>query len=102
MIAAQKIGCVGPFSNYANNFLDIVFTAMFGFVGEHSFFPPHSTFSPVVCYQNFAGWKANRCALCALPALDVILFFCTAMILKRRAEQVRYRHIDEKNAFNTI
>lgn len=33
-IAAQKVGCVGPFSNYANNFLHIVFTVMFGFVGE--------------------------------------------------------------------
>ena len=37
-IAAQKIGCVGPFSNYANPFLDVVFTAMFGFVGT-LFFP---------------------------------------------------------------
>ena len=34
-VAAQKVGCVGPFSNYANNFLNIVFTTMFGFVGEH-------------------------------------------------------------------
>lgn len=33
-VAAQKVGCVGPFSNYANNYLDIVFTTMFGFVGE--------------------------------------------------------------------
>ncbi|KAI9823466.1 MAG: phospholipid scramblase 1 [Thelocarpon impressellum] len=30
--AAQKSGCVGNFSNYANSFLDIVFTALFGMV----------------------------------------------------------------------
>ena len=25
--------CVGPFSNFANSFLDLVFTALFGIVG---------------------------------------------------------------------
>ncbi|KAI9817460.1 MAG: phospholipid scramblase 1 [Pycnora praestabilis] len=30
--AAQKQGCVGNFSNYANGFLDLIFTAFFGFV----------------------------------------------------------------------
>lgn len=33
VVAAQKPGCVGPFSNYANRFLDLVFTTMFGIVG---------------------------------------------------------------------
>lgn len=33
VVAAQKPGCVGPFSTYANGFLDLVFTAMFGIVG---------------------------------------------------------------------
>ena len=32
-IAAQTRGCVGPFSNFANSFLDLIFTAMFGIVG---------------------------------------------------------------------
>lgn len=32
-VAATKVGCVGPFSTYANNFLDVVFTAAFGCVG---------------------------------------------------------------------
>ena len=32
-VAAQMINCVGPFSNFANSFLDLVFTAMFGIVG---------------------------------------------------------------------
>lgn len=29
--------------------------------------------------------------------LDVILLLCTAMMLKRRQEQERYRYIDRKN-----
>jgi hypothetical protein len=31
--AAQLSGCVGPFSSFANDFLDMVFTAAFGVVG---------------------------------------------------------------------
>ncbi|KIM97411.1 hypothetical protein OIDMADRAFT_204152 [Oidiodendron maius Zn] len=31
--AASQVGCVGPFSTYANNFLDLVFTGAFGIVG---------------------------------------------------------------------
>ncbi|KAI4176776.1 MAG: hypothetical protein LQ348_005944 [Seirophora lacunosa] len=33
IIAMSKTNCVGPFSNYANDFLDVVFTAIFGMVG---------------------------------------------------------------------
>jgi len=33
LTAAQKPGCVGPFSTFANNFLDLIFTAAFGIVG---------------------------------------------------------------------
>ncbi|EEH43140.2 hypothetical protein PABG_12358 [Paracoccidioides brasiliensis Pb03] len=32
LVAAQKAGCVGPFSDYANHFLDVIFTADFGVV----------------------------------------------------------------------
>lgn len=64
LIAQQQLGCVGPFSNFANGFLDIIFTAAFGIVG-----------------------------------LDVILLLCVAMLIKRREELERYRHIDEKIAF---
>ncbi|KAL8826093.1 MAG: hypothetical protein Q9191_004010 [Dirinaria sp. TL-2023a] len=32
-VAAQKANCVGPLSNFANSFLDLIFTAMFGIVG---------------------------------------------------------------------
>lgn len=32
-VAAQKLSCVGPLSNYANSFLDRIFTALFGLVG---------------------------------------------------------------------
>jgi len=33
LVAAQLSGCVGPFSTFANNFLDLIFTAAFGIVG---------------------------------------------------------------------
>ncbi|KAF2404175.1 hypothetical protein EJ06DRAFT_469708 [Trichodelitschia bisporula] len=32
-VAAMKGGCVGPFSAFANNYLDLIFTAAFGIVG---------------------------------------------------------------------
>jgi hypothetical protein len=32
-IAASQLGCVGPLSSFANNFLDLIFTGAFGFVG---------------------------------------------------------------------
>lgn len=35
--AALKEGCVGPFSSFANDFLDLIFTAAFGIVGMSSF-----------------------------------------------------------------
>jgi hypothetical protein len=31
--ASQKMGCVGPFSQFANIYLDLIFTAAFGIVG---------------------------------------------------------------------
>ncbi|KAK3076466.1 hypothetical protein LTS18_012924, partial [Coniosporium uncinatum] len=33
LVAAQKQGCVGPFSAFANQYLDVIFTAAFGIVG---------------------------------------------------------------------
>ena len=33
LVAASTVGCVGPFSSYANNFLDLIFTGAFGIVG---------------------------------------------------------------------
>jgi len=33
LVAANLGGCVGPFSTYANNFLDLIFTGAFGIVG---------------------------------------------------------------------
>ena len=32
-VAAQKVNCVGPFSNFANSLLHRIFTALFGLVG---------------------------------------------------------------------
>ncbi|KAJ4356061.1 uncharacterized protein N0V89_004088 [Didymosphaeria variabile] len=33
LVAAQKGGCIGPFSSFANRYLDLIFTAAFGIVG---------------------------------------------------------------------
>jgi hypothetical protein len=33
LVAASTVGCVGPFSTYGNNFLDLIFTGAFGIVG---------------------------------------------------------------------
>ena len=33
LLASQKVGCVGPFSSFANVWLNLVFTAAFGIVG---------------------------------------------------------------------
>lgn len=65
--ALAKPNCVGPFSNFANNFLDLVFTAIFGMV-----------------------------------ALDAILLLCGLVVLKKRDEEQRYRHIDEKARYSKI
>ncbi|KAL8941174.1 MAG: hypothetical protein Q9216_002403 [Gyalolechia sp. 2 TL-2023] len=65
--ALAKTDCVGPFSNFANDFLDLVFTAIFGMV-----------------------------------ALDAILLLCGLVVLKKRAEEQRYRHIDEKTRYSRI
>jgi hypothetical protein len=59
--AANKMGCVGPFSSFANTYLDTIFTAAFGIVG-----------------------------------IDVLLLLYIVMVLKYRAEQQRYKHMDEK------
>ncbi|MCJ1408286.1 phospholipid scramblase 1 [Ptychographa xylographoides] len=65
--AAMAPGCVGPFSGFANSFLDIVFTSVFGAV-----------------------------------AVDGILFLCTLVVLKDRAQRERYRLIDEKSGLRGI
>lgn len=33
LVAAQKGGCIAPFSSFANKYLDLIFTAAFGIVG---------------------------------------------------------------------
>jgi hypothetical protein len=33
LVAAQKGGCIGKFSSFANKYLDQIFTAAFGIVG---------------------------------------------------------------------
>ncbi|KAK7724861.1 hypothetical protein SLS57_004132 [Botryosphaeria dothidea] len=62
IVAANLGGCIGPFSSFANQYLDVIFTAAFGVVG-----------------------------------LDFLLLLHIAMVIKERAEQIRYKHIDEKN-----
>lgn len=67
LVAEQKGGCIRPFSNFANSYLDQIFTALFGVVG-----------------------------------VDFLVILWVAMVLKDRAEQQRYRHIDEKNGVNSF
>ncbi|POS83148.1 hypothetical protein EPUL_005771, partial [Erysiphe pulchra] len=62
-IAAARLGCVFPFSAFANGFLDIIFTAIFGIVG-----------------------------------VDALFILATAILLKDRKEQARYRQIFEKKS----
>ena len=85
LIAAQKQGCVGPFSDHANSYLDLIFTADFGIVGE-------------LIYPCARG---NR-GLMTVPAIDVVLLLCVAIVLKDRKEQHRYRLIDAKNGVGRI
>ena len=33
LVAASTVGCIGPFSSFGNNFLDLIFTGAFGMVG---------------------------------------------------------------------
>ncbi|MCJ1397504.1 phospholipid scramblase 1 [Xylographa trunciseda] len=65
--ATELVGCVGPFASFANSFLDIVFTSMFGIV-----------------------------------AIDGIMFLCTLVVLKDRAQKERYRLIDDKSGLRGI
>lgn len=81
IVAAQKAGCVGPFSTFANNYLDVIFTAAFGVVGMY--FRSHPSLSYITDH-SFVG-------------IDVALILAIAMLLKDRKEKQRYRHIDMKS-----
>ena len=35
-----------------------------------------------------------------MVALDAVLFFCGLVVLKNRAEEQRYRYIEEKSDYN--
>ena len=68
---------------------------------SHSFPPSHFQ-SYNLHHEKKKHSPKNFSTLCKLTphpatALDVILCLCTAMVLKRRAENERYRHIDENN-----
>ena len=85
-VAATKLGCVSPFSSFANNFLDVVFTGAFGIVGMSSSF------------LNFLATKI----LTVYLGIDAFLIIAIAMLLKDREEKERYRHIDLKNGVGGI
>ena len=80
-MAAVKASCVGPFSTFANNYLDVLFTAAFGIVGELIFRLLVRTRS--VSNNQFSG-------------VDVAVIMAITMILKDRKEKERYRYIDRK------
>lgn len=80
LVAAEHVGCIGPFSVYGNNFLDLIFTAFFGAVGESG------------RIHTFRYASADP-----TTGIDVALILAIAMVLKERKEQARYRFIDEKS-----
>jgi hypothetical protein len=86
LIAAQKEGCVGPFSNFSNSYMDIIFTSHFGVVGR-------SPFSPLECILS---------VMLTFTGVHAILILCVAMVLKDRKERARYKLIDAKNGFRPI
>lgn len=79
-LTAKRLGpCIGPFSSFANNALDIVFTTMFGLVGKHA---------PLF-------WLP-ACRRLTFAAVDGLLFLSTIVMLKKRDQDERYRLIYEK------
>jgi hypothetical protein len=86
--AASQVGCVGPFSTYANNFLDLIFTGAFGMVGTYLHIILESL-------RRFSDKSIST-------GLDVALILATTMLSKSRAEKERYRHIDEKDGVGAI
>jgi hypothetical protein len=85
LIAAEKEGCVGPFSSFVNSTLDAIFTAIFGIVGK--------------CLDpSCLSVKTNPYYL----ALDMILLICVAVLSKDRKEKERYRLIDAKVGLQAI
>ena len=46
--------------------------------------------------------KLRQLRSLTFDSTDVILFLCTLMLLRSRAELARYRHIDEKSGYASI
>ncbi|KAF2689500.1 hypothetical protein K458DRAFT_413778 [Lentithecium fluviatile CBS 122367] len=52
LVAAQKGGCIGQFSSFANKYLDLIFTAAFGIVGIDSVL--------VLCVAMVLNWRQEQ------------------------------------------
>ncbi|KAL9074652.1 MAG: hypothetical protein Q9157_004303 [Trypethelium eluteriae] len=87
LVAATKGGCMTPFTNFSNRFLDLIFTAAFGIVGMYTKLQSRQ-------YKMGMGHNANDIPLSV--GLDVIHLLSTVVVIKNRQELERYRHIDEK------
>lgn len=85
LIAAEKEGCVGPFSSFVNSTLDAIFTAIFGIVGMY-----------------LDSILFVRIRLICYVALDMILLIAVAVVSKDRKERERYRLIDAKVGLQAI
>jgi hypothetical protein len=85
LAAASQEGCVSPFSTFANNFLDMIFTGAFGIVGMPSI-------------RDMSVYTS----LTMGTGVDVVLIFATLMLSKDRAEKERYHYIDEKTGTRAI
>jgi hypothetical protein len=52
LVAAQKGGCIGPFSSFANKYLDLIFTVAFGIVGLDAIL--------VLCVAMVLNWRQEQ------------------------------------------
>ena len=84
LIAARLGPCQNAFSGYANQFLDVVFTAVFGFVGKSRTYRtvPESPLTTI--------------------AVDSLLFLSTITMIKKREQLERYQMIDKKYGLGGI
>lgn len=65
IVAASKEGCVTAFSNYGEKWLNNLFTAAFGVVGEFAPSPPNAV--PLTVCRNGCRAPALRCHVDQVP-----------------------------------
>ena len=94
IVAAAEGGCVAPFANFAERWINLLFTALFGIVGMFSTFPTH--------YLSLRFILTNIYANLCNEGMDAVVILCAAMLIRYRKEQLRYRLIDQKWGMGNI